>query len=102
MKLIRYNFFFFSLCLHELGPLACANSELILKSESYKQSVGLLGRGISTSQSNYLHRKTQIQNKCRQTLTPRVGFETKIPVFERDKTFRVLGRAAKLIGLTQL
>jgi hypothetical protein len=52
-----------------------------------RQSVGLLGRGISPSQDRYL---TQTQNKHKQTSMPRVGFETTIPVFERAKKFHVL------------
>jgi hypothetical protein len=44
------------------------------------------------------HRTTQTQNKCRQTLIPRAGFEPTIPVFERAKTFHVLDRAAPVIG----
>jgi hypothetical protein len=37
-------------------------SELIRNYESYKQVVGLLGRGISPLQSRYLLRTTQTQN----------------------------------------
>jgi hypothetical protein len=47
-----------------------------------RQSVGLLGRGISPSQGRYLHRTTQIHNKRRQTSMPWVGFELTIPVSE--------------------
>jgi hypothetical protein len=32
----------------------------------FRQSVGLLGRGISPSQGRYLHRTTQTQNKRRE------------------------------------
>jgi hypothetical protein len=32
---------------------------------------------------------------------PRVGFEPKIPVFERAKAFRALDRAATVIGEVQ-
>jgi hypothetical protein len=41
--IIDYFFFY----LDGLGFLACANSELILKFESYRQSAGLLGWVIS-------------------------------------------------------
>jgi hypothetical protein len=34
---------------------------------NFRQSVRLLGRGISTTQGRYLHRATQTQNKRRQT-----------------------------------
>jgi hypothetical protein len=53
----------------------------------YKQSVGLLGRGISRSQGRYLYTE---QHKCTQTSMPPVGFESTIPVFERAKTVHVL------------
>jgi hypothetical protein len=64
----------------------------ILKSESYRQSVGHPGWVICPSQGRYLHRTTQIQNKSGQTSTPRVGFESTIQMFEREKTFHVLLR----------
>jgi hypothetical protein len=67
------------------------------------QSAGLLGRGISPTQSHYLHRTTQTQSRRRQTSMPWVEFEPTIPVFERAKTFHALVRAATVIGhcLTQ-
>jgi hypothetical protein len=55
---------------------------------------GLLGRVISPSQGRYLHRTTQTHNKRRQISMPRVGFELTIPVFEREKRFHALDRAA--------
>jgi hypothetical protein len=63
-----------------------------------KQSVGLLGRGISQSQDRYLHWTTQTQNRRTQTSMPWVGFEPTIPVFERAKTAHALDRAAAVIG----
>jgi hypothetical protein len=69
---------------------------------SYTQSIGLLGRGISTSQGLYLHteHKTETQNKWThiQMAMPRVGFEPTIPVFGRAKTVYVLDRAATVVG----
>jgi hypothetical protein len=62
---------------------ACFYSKLILKLSICRQSIGLLGRGISPSQSRYLHGRTQ--NKCRHTLMPLVVFEHTIPLFERVK-----------------
>jgi hypothetical protein len=59
------------------------------------QTLGHLGRGISPSQSRYLHtvqHKHRIKRK--QTSMPQVGFEPTIPVFERTKTVRVSNRAA--------
>jgi hypothetical protein len=56
-----------------------------------RQSVGLLGQGISLSLGRrYLH-------KHRQTYIPWVGFEPTIPVFERAKTVHALDRAATVI-----
>jgi hypothetical protein len=49
-----------------------------------RESVGLLGRGISPSQGRYL---TQIS-------MPQVGFEPMIPVFERAKAVYAVDRAA--------
>jgi hypothetical protein len=54
----------------------------------YRELVELFGRGISQSQGRHLQRKR------RHTFTPRVGFEPKVPVFERLKTFRGLNRTA--------
>jgi hypothetical protein len=61
-----------------------------------KQSVGLLGRGISPSQGRYLHRATQ--NKRRQTSMPWLVYEPTIPVFERTKTLHALDCAVTVIG----
>jgi hypothetical protein len=44
------------------------------------------------------HRTTQTQTKRTQTLMPRVGFEPKIPVFERAKTVHAIDRATTVIG----
>jgi FAD synthase len=60
-----------------------------------RQSVGLLGRDISPSQGLYL---THIQNKQKQTSMSRVGFEPRMPVLERAKTFHILDCAATVIG----
>jgi hypothetical protein len=61
-----------------------------------RQSVGLLGRGISPSQGRFL---TQTQNKRRQTSLCRVGLEPTISVFEPAKTFHAFDHAASVIGL---
>jgi hypothetical protein len=42
-------------------------------------------------------RTIQTQNKHAETSMPRVGFEPKIPVFERAKTVHVLDSAATVI-----
>jgi hypothetical protein len=44
------------------------------------------------------HRTPQTQNKRTQTSMPQVGFEPRIPVFERAKTVNALGGAATVIG----
>jgi hypothetical protein len=59
---------------------------------SHAQSVGLLGRGISSSQCLYLYTHTI------QTSMPWVGFEPTIPAFERGKTVHTLDRKATVIG----
>jgi hypothetical protein len=61
-----------------------------------RQSVGLLGRGISASRGRYL---TQTQNKYKQTSIPCVGFEPTIPAFRRATTVHTLDRAATVIGI---
>jgi hypothetical protein len=55
--------------------------------------------GISPSQGVYLQMTTQTQNKLTQTSMPRVGFEPKIPVFERAKAIHALDPATTVIGL---
>jgi hypothetical protein len=54
--------------------------------------VGLLGRGISPSQSRYIYIE---QHKHRSM--PRVGFEPTIPASEQAKTVHALDRAATVI-----
>jgi hypothetical protein len=49
-----------------------------------RQLAGLFGLGISPIASFYLHRTIQTQKQS----MPLVGFEPKIPVFERAKTNR--------------
>jgi hypothetical protein len=44
------------------------------------------------------HGTAQIQNKRTQTSIPQVGFEPKIPVFQRPKTVHAFDRAATVIG----
>jgi hypothetical protein len=67
-------------------------------SESYTQSVELLGRAISPSKGRYLHTEHK-QNKHNQTSMLRVKFESTIPVFERAYRVHTLDRAATAIGL---
>jgi hypothetical protein len=60
----------------------------------YTQSVGLLDGGSARRKA-----ATYTQNKRTQTSIPQVGFEPKIPMFERAKTVHALDRAATAIGL---
>jgi hypothetical protein len=62
---------------------------------SFTQSAGLLGRGISLSQSLYLHK----QNKRTQTSMPQIGFQLTTPVFKQAKTVHALDCAATVIGI---
>jgi hypothetical protein len=64
------KFFFL---LHGLGPLAYVHSELILKFGSYRQSVELLGRGISpvarsllnTQHKHWINANIHVSNEIR-------------------------------------
>jgi hypothetical protein len=69
--------------------------------ELFTRSVGLLGRGISSSQGLYLHTRQHKQNKRTQTSMPQVGFEPTIPVFERAKTVHALDPADTVIGISR-
>jgi hypothetical protein len=88
-------FFFFCSCCSHLKHGASVKRLVSLKFLNLRQSVGLLGRGISPSQGHYV---TQTQNKHKQTLMPWVGFEHTIPVFERAKIFHAFDRAAIVVG----
>jgi hypothetical protein len=63
-----------------------------------KQSVELLGRGISPWQGRYPHTEQHKQNKRKQASMFRVGFKPTIPVFEWAKTVHALDCAATVIG----
>jgi hypothetical protein len=61
----------------------------------FTQTVGLLGREISSSQDRCLHRTTQTQNKrIHRHPCLWVGFEPTIPSFERAKTVHARDRGA--------
>jgi hypothetical protein len=81
-----------------LCPLVCFPSQLIWNYGSYRQSVGHLRRGSALSQSHYLHRITQTQNKPGQKSMPWVGFEPTISVLERANTVHALVGAPTLIS----
>jgi hypothetical protein len=61
-----------------------------------RQTVGLLGRGISLTQGRYLRRTTPTQNKRRKTYMYWVGVEHMIPVFEDISCLRPLGHGDRL------
>jgi hypothetical protein len=83
-----------SSCCSHLEHRASVKSFISFQFLNLRQSVGLLGRGISPTQGRYLHRTTQRQNKSRQTSMPSVGFEPTIPTFERAKTVHASDLAA--------
>jgi hypothetical protein len=78
-----------------LGPLPF--SQFL---DLFTQSVVLLGRVISPSQglSTYTQDIIKTQNKRKETSMPQVGFEPKIPMFERTKTVHASDRAATVFG----
>jgi hypothetical protein len=85
-----------SLCLSIYSP--CGPRPLF-QFLNLRQSVGLLGRGISPSQGRYLNTEQHKQNEHTLISMPRVRFEPTIPVFERAKTVHALDRAAIVISL---
>jgi hypothetical protein len=66
-----------------------------------RQSVGLLGWVISSSQGLYLYTDTEKRTHIHkhQTSMPWVGFEPKIPASEWAKTVHALGRWATVTGI---
>jgi hypothetical protein len=61
--LIKHNFL---LLLPWISPSGLFLSELIWNCESYRQSAGLSGRGISPSQRRYIHTTTQNTEETRR------------------------------------
>jgi hypothetical protein len=82
-----YLSIYFCSCFSHLEHRASVKRFVSLQFLNLRQSVGLLGKGISQTQGHYLHRRTQTQNKRRQTSMSWMGFEPTIPEFERTKTF---------------
>jgi hypothetical protein len=93
------SFYYYYYCYYYYGSTAlfCAFAAFSV-SWTYTQSVRLFGRGISPSQSLYLHRTIQTQNKRRQTFMSRVEFEPTNPGFERANTVHALDGVATTIG----
>jgi hypothetical protein len=73
--------------------MACFPSGLIWNYVSYRQLVGLPGRGISHV-ARPLPTQDDTNTEERRTSMPRVWIRTPIPLFERKKIFRALDRAA--------
>jgi hypothetical protein len=89
--------YMYSCCSH-LEHRASVKRFISLQLLDFRQSVGLLGRGISPSEGRYLHRTTQTQNKRRRTPMTWVGFEPMIPAFERANAFHALDRADSVLA----
>jgi hypothetical protein len=94
----KYSTQFYSCCSH-LEHRTSVKRSLSLEFLNLGQSVGLLGRRISSSQGRYL---TQTQNQHTETSMPGLGFEPTILAFERAKTFHALGGAATVIGVLNI
>jgi hypothetical protein len=97
-----YSFIFLLL---SLKHRACVKSFVSLQFLNFRQSVGLLWRGISQWQGRCLHRAIQTQNKRRQTSMPRVRFEPTIPVFEageESSCLRLCGHVSQQINVRKL
>jgi hypothetical protein len=71
-----------------LGPPVCFPSELIWNYGFNRQSVRLLGRGISHVSRLLLTQDNTDLEKRGQSCMPPVGFKPTIALFEPAKTFR--------------
>jgi hypothetical protein len=80
-------------CCFHLQNRASVKRFVPLQILNLRQSIGLLGWESSPTQGRYL----QKQNKSIHTSMVWVGFEPKIPAFEREKEFHALVRAAPVI-----
>jgi hypothetical protein len=89
-------FSFFHWLYSSLGPWPLIFSSMIIL-----QTVGLLGRVISSSQGLYLNteqHKHTINTYTHQTSMPSAGFEHTIPASERAKTVHALDCSATVTG----
>jgi hypothetical protein len=89
-------FFFFHWLYSPLGPWSLFFGFMIIL-----QTVGLLGRVITSWQGLYLNtgqHKHRINTYTHQTCMPCVGFEPMIPASEREKTVHALDRSATVTG----
>jgi hypothetical protein len=93
--------FFFTMAL----PAHSGPRPLIQFRNHFSQTAGLLGRVISPSRGRYLNtgqHKHRINAYTYQTSMLWVGFEPKIPVYEREKTVHALDRALTVSGCSVL
>jgi hypothetical protein len=96
------NIWFFSFLLLPFGSLLpLCSIGLISQFLHHSQTVGLLGRVISSTQGLYLKRGQRKQKNAHthQTSMTWVGFEPKIPASERAKTVHALDRSATVTGV---
>jgi hypothetical protein len=100
LLLFLFIFFFYSCCSH-LEHRAFEKRFVSLQFLNLRQSVGLPGRGISSSQGLYLNtgqHKHRINTYTHQTSMPCFGFEPTIPASERAKTVYASDRSATVTG----
>jgi hypothetical protein len=93
--MLTYIYFLQLSCSH-FGALGWFLSFFVIS-----QTVGLLGRVISSSQGLYLNtgqHKHRINAYTHQTSMPYVGFQPTIPASKRAKTVNALDRSATVAG----
>jgi hypothetical protein len=93
-------YYFFLLLYSPLGPWPLLFSFMIIL-----QTVGLLGRVISSSQGFYLNtgqHTHRINASTHQTSMPFVGFEPTIPASERAKTVHALDLSGTVTGILHM
>jgi hypothetical protein len=98
---ICYQYFFSLIFFSVALPTHSEPWPLIQFRNHFSQTVGLLGRVISSSQGRYLNagqHKHRINTYTHQKSMPWVGFEPTIPVLERANTVHALDRAATVTG----
>jgi hypothetical protein len=98
--LVETNLFLFTGSTAPLGP-----GVWFLRFMIILQTLGLLGRVISSSQGRYLNtgqHRHRINTYTHQTSMCSVGFETTIPASKRAKTVHALDRSATVTGAKQV
>jgi hypothetical protein len=78
---------------HDLGPLACSDSELASETMNpLRHCVGLLGRGVGPSQGPYTYSAAQHTKMRTCVFMPRVAFEPTIREFLQEVQYRGVHR----------